>query len=237
MEKLEKFKRFMSSLKPFYWKTVVNKDLTTEKQLLLNHRFFVPFLFFCALLFFWDAAVLTYRYIKINKLENAIRKYEFKMDSLIIFNSELEDQIEIDNLYYSYGKYSIEDCKDEPTQADIYNLAVECGAWYPEFIAIQAQMESGSGKSDLAKNANNLYGMKKVWSRKLNCQLPNGDYHGYGLYANWKLSVICRIMLDHEIFKSKPSRREYEDWIYSRYAEDPFYRDKVTELMKQYKYE
>lgn len=89
----------------------------------------------------------------------------------------------------------------------LYNYLLEIGAWYPDILIAQAKIESASYTSNVFKKANNLYGMKSVYSR-FHCQ--TGAYNNYGCYDSWKLSALDRVLWDLFIFDSiKPQREEY----------------------------
>lgn len=111
-----------------------------------------------------------------------------------------------------------------------------CGAWYPDIILAQLQLESHKFQSDVGKNAINGFGMKKISERgrhRPTTQIPGKEYYGYGMYSNWQLSVIDRVLWDVWSFKGiQPSRDKYLKRIEDLYAEDVNYIAKIKSLTK-----
>lgn len=125
-----------------------------------------------------------------------------------------------------------------PTDMDkVYKMCIQSGAWYPEIIMAQFIIESGSGTSQLAKNARNFYGMKYIGTKgRPTLQIPNMDYHSYGMYLNWQHSVLDRVLWDDWVFKKKkPETRElYLAKLDGVYAEDPNYVTKVVRIAREW---
>lgn len=120
------------------------------------------------------------------------------------------------------------------TKDSVASLLKELHAWYPDIIMAQIQTESGFGTSDVAKNSNNLLGMKKTNKRKTT-QIKNQSYKGYGIYNNWESCVIDRVMWDYACFKGKkPSRETYIEHLNSCYAESREYGNSMDNYSKKY---
>lgn len=120
------------------------------------------------------------------------------------------------------------------TKDSVASLLKELHAWYPDIIMAQIQTESGFGTSDVAKNSNNLLGMKKTNKRKTT-QIKNQAYKGYGMYNNWESCVIDRVMWDYVCFKGKkPSRETYIEHLNSCYAESSEYGNSMDNYSKKY---
>ncbi len=120
------------------------------------------------------------------------------------------------------------------TKDSVASLLKELQAWYPDIIMAQIQTESGFGTSDVARNANNLLGMKKTNKRKTT-QIKNQSYKGYGMYNNWESCVIDRVMWDYACFgNKKPSREAYIAHLNSCYAESNQYGTNMDRYGKQY---
>lgn len=113
----------------------------------------------------------------------------------------------------------------------------ECGAWYPDVILAQIQIESSKFTSNVAKNAHNGMGMKKIREKgrhRPTTQMPNTDFNGYGVYPNWQLSVIDRVLWEQWVFsKKKPTLEQYLSKIGDIYAEDPEYVNKIRRMIKK----
>lgn len=140
-----------------------------------------------------------------------------------------------ETMLHLIGKYTLETKHTKPTEHDIYTLAVQIGAYYPEVIVAQAIQESGCGKSDVGKHAHNLFGMIKISENgrhRPTTQIPGIKYHNFGVYQNWQLSVIDRVLWDMYIFNSKPSsREEYIQRVSNIYCKgNQTYADKINDV-------
>lgn len=123
------------------------------------------------------------------------------------------------SLEYSIGYWFINK-PEEVNDSILYAFLVENKAWYPDILLKQAKIESGNYKSNVFKNSNNLYGMKRVGLRN---STQRGTYNGYGVYDNWCLSVLDRMLWDIFRFDNKkPTREEYIKAL-SIYAEGENY--------------
>lgn len=134
------------------------------------------------------------------------------------------------------GAYTIINvANDDPTEDNVMEFVEICNCWYPDIIMAQYRLESKMGTSDVAKRDNNLFGMKKAWSRK-SVRCKSTDRKGYAVYNNWQLSVIDRILWEESVFKgTKPTRQEYLAKIKAIYAEDQNYISKIIKLSEDYK--
>jgi hypothetical protein len=127
------------------------------------------------------------------------------------------------SLEYSIGYWFINK-PEEVNDSILYAFLVENKAWYPDILLKQAKIESGDYKSNVFKNSNNLYGMKRVGLRN---STQRGTYNGYGVYDNWCLSVLDRMLWDIFRFDNeKPSEEEYLKAM-RIYAEDTDYIRKI----------
>ena len=135
-------------------------------------------------------------------------------------NTQLEQDESMLSLEYSIGYWFI----NQPEQINdsiLYVFLKDNNAWYPEILLKQAKLESGNYTSNVYKNTNNLYGMKKVGSRQTT-QL-NTTYNGYGCYTNWCESVLDRMLWDVNRFNNvKPTEEEYLEAM-GIYSEDSNY--------------
>lgn len=139
-------------------------------------------------------------------------------------NTQVEQEKQILSLEYSIGYWFINTPK-EINDTILYQFLLNNNAWYPDILLKQAKIESTNYTSNVYKNTNNLYGMKKVGKRQTT-QL-NDTYNGYGCYNNWCLSVLDRMLWDIFMFKGeKPSKEEYLK-VMGIYAEDTLYIQKI----------
>lgn len=141
-------------------------------------------------------------------------------------STKVEEGEKMLTLEYSIGYWFIN--SPEPVNDSIlYQFLIDNGAWYPEILVAQAKLESGNYTSNIFKNTCNLYGMKKVGKRQTT---QNGTYNGYGVYNNWCLSALDRMLWDMFTFKNvKPSREEYLKAL-EQYAETPNYIELINSL-------
>lgn len=137
---------------------------------------------------------------------------------------QLEQDEQMLSLEYSIGYWFI-NTPEEINDSVLYKFLLDNNAWYPDILLKQAKIESGNYKSNVYVNSCNLYGMRKVGKRNTT---QRGTYNGYGVYDNWCLSVLDRMLWDIFYFKNiKPSREEYLKAM-SVYAEDENYINKLS---------
>ena len=140
---------------------------------------------------------------------------------------ELSDKIykeeQMLSLEYSIGYWFI-NTPEEINDSTLYQFLLDNNAWYPDILLKQAKIESGNYKSNVYVNSCNLYGMRKVGKRNTT---QRGTYNGYGVYDNWCLSVLDRMLWDVFYFKNeKPTEEEYLKAM-SIYSEDSNYISKI----------
>lgn len=127
-------------------------------------------------------------------------------------------------LKYSIGQQFIDKEQTEVNDSVLMEFLVQNYAWYPEYVVAQAKIESANYTSPLYQKTNNLFGMKKVRTRK---HTQTGEFSGYGSYINWQMSVIDRILWEIFTFKGMmPDEDSYLNALRS-YAEDEEYVSKV----------
>lgn len=105
----------------------------------------------------------------------------------------------------------------------------------PKVVMAQAIEESGNFKSDVYKNANNMFGMKKPYVRI--STIPYIDYKGYKKYKNWQECIIDYAFWQLQNTKSNLSDLEYIDMIAKKYAENPNYKKNLLKIYNSLKYE
>jgi len=105
---------------------------------------------------------------------------------------------------------------------------VKQGIKYPNIVLAQATLESGHFGSDIFKENNNLFGMKKPSVRKT---LATGENRGHATFKNWTDSVR-----DYKIFQdqngySNLSVKEYMKKLENQYCPGCGYAKKIKEMM------
>lgn len=98
---------------------------------------------------------------------------------------------------------------------------------HPHVILAQAKLETGHFTSTIFKENNNLFGMKKAYTRPTTAI---GVNRGHAVYRNWKDSVI-----DYALYQSYFGRNKQEKDYYKHldkyYAQDPLYSEKLKSVI------
>lgn len=153
----------------------------------------------------------------------SVKYSKSEKENRILKEQLIKDEAEL-SLEYSIGYWFI-NTPEEVNDSILYQFLIDNNAWFPDILLKQAKIESANYTSDIYKNTNNLYGMRKVGKRQTT-QL-NNIYNGYGCYNNWCLSVLDRMLWDVFVFNGeKPSREKYLKAM-SIYAEDKNYLTKL----------
>lgn len=146
----------------------------------------------------------------------------------------LDNKISEENALMLVGRYMTSKNTKLPAHRDsIYDVALRAGAYYPEVIVAQAIIESQCGRSNLGGKANNLLGMTRVVSGRVTTQTPGRGVNGFGVYHNWQMSIIDRVLWERSIFKRRPtSRNDYIDRMSKIYSEEgAAYASKIRNLI------
>lgn len=106
------------------------------------------------------------------------------------------------------------------TGLSVWLLITQLGLNHPDIVYRQYQVESGYGKSWLATNHNNLFGMKCVTKRSTT---QIGCVNGFGRYASLRESVIDMRLWQLESGVSGLSRSEYLHYLRTKYIKDKKY--------------
>ena len=101
-----------------------------------------------------------------------------------------------------------------------------CGIRYPDIVMSQSILETGSFRSSIFKEANNLFGMKLARSRPTTAI---GEYSGHAMYDHWTQSVMDYALYQSAYLRKLKTREQYYDYLSQNYAEDPNY---VTKLKR-----
>ena len=100
---------------------------------------------------------------------------------------------------------------------------------HPDIVIAQAIHETGYFTSNIFKENNNLFGMKKAYQRPTTCIDVN---RGHAVYSNWKNSVI-----DYALWQSKygnySNKNDYFKYLNTCYAEDKNYIKNLKLIIKE----
>lgn len=209
-----------------------HKIITSEKGetiLLFNRRNKFRIFVTISLILFMFLFTITKQANRNHKLESQIEHYEELTGMNLPY-------ISVEALAGKYATYKGSVPKDKDT---IFKFICESGAWYPEVIMAQFQLESVYMTSDIGKNALNGFGMRKCGEgprSRPNLQIRGMDYHGYGMYMNWYHSILDRVLWDLWVFDEKPASREayLKGLVNKQYAEDPDYIAKIGKIAEQW---
>lgn len=113
--------------------------------------------------------------------------------------------------------FSIENLKSE---------IVKQGIKYPNIVLAQAVLESGHFDSDIFKENNNLFGMKKPSVRKT---LATGENRGHATFKNWVDSVRDYKMFQDQNGYSNLSVNDYMKKLGTDYCPGCNYEKKIKE--------
>lgn len=192
-------------------------------------KFFLPYIILAFLI------PSAYYVVKRDSYEGQISLLNERIDELVR-NIEMEE--ESDTLHIKIAQATLEGRTNQPINDSIvFEYIVSCKAWYPEVIMAQYRIESGGGTSDIAKKANNLFGMRPVRGERKHytTQRYGDNYCGYAVYDNWKLSILDKILWEHYIFNGvKPDRETYIS-AHANYAEAPNYIENIKRLAERYR--
>lgn len=169
--------------------------------------------------------------------QNMSSVWTARADSMSAVVDSIEVNSKTDQLMKKAGEYAMTPHHEtvKITKDSAASLLKVLGAWYPDIILAQIQIESSYGTSNVAQHSNNVLGMKRTNSRKTT-QIKNTDYNGYGRYTNWQSCIIDRVMWDYEYFgATKPSRNKYLAKLNQRYGGQGHYGDTMNEYSKSYK--
>ncbi len=101
------------------------------------------------------------------------------------------------------------------TDSSVLNELVKSGCVLPTVALAQAKLESGLGKSQVGKNAKNLFGITHH-----KCKYVHGKYGVYASYKTYRDNIKCYIHIQDNYLKN----------IDGRYAEDPGYTTKIKSM-------
>jgi hypothetical protein len=97
----------------------------------------------------------------------------------------------------------------------LYGYLQRIGMKYPRIVYKQALLESGRFKSDLFKNANNLFGMRMPNIRKTTAI---SKYKGYAKFSCWKHSVDDYKLYQDAYLSSAKTEEQYYRLLDKKYG-------------------
>lgn len=108
------------------------------------------------------------------------------------------------------------DNEDLATADEVKDYIEEIGIRYPEIVYYQFVQESGRGTSRLAREANNLFGMKKHMRKE---SLAIGyTKSGFAVYRSWKDSIVDYLIWQLKYTAKIKSKKDYLKYLRSIYS-------------------
>jgi uncharacterized FlgJ-related protein len=121
-----------------------------------------------------------------------------------------------------------------PSQKEVYEELLRLNVKFPDIVLAQAILESGHFISKIAKQNNNLFGMRMPKVRKTTAI---GQKYGYARYHNWKDSVKDYKLWQEALLKKYPSmtRSQYKSYIDRIYSTGKNYISKINLIIQKNK--
>jgi hypothetical protein len=151
-----------------------------------------------------------YRYTLDNNI--ILKELQNTNDNNVIHN---ENEIEIDTINISF-------------EEQLYTYINDIGILHADIVYTQALIETGYFTSRVFTDLNNLFGMRTVYKRPTT---QIGSDNGYGIYNNWKESVIDYAL--YQLYCAKDLNKEdYLNHLDNNYAEANNYVLTIKQLLK-----
>ena len=121
-----------------------------------------------------------------------------------------------------------------PNQREVYEELVRLDVKFPDIVLAQTILESGNYSSKVAKQNNNLFGMRMPKVRETTAI---GQRYGYARYYNWKDSVKDYKLWQEALLKKYPNmtRGQYKSYINRIYSTGKNYISKINLIIQKNK--
>ena len=121
-----------------------------------------------------------------------------------------------------------------PNQREVYEELVRLDVKFPDIALAQAILESGNFISKVAKQNNNLFGMRMPKVRETTAV---GQRYGYARYYSWKESVKDYKLWQEVLLKKYPNmtRSQYKSYINRIYSTGKNYIAKINLIIQKNK--
>jgi flagellum-specific peptidoglycan hydrolase FlgJ len=121
-----------------------------------------------------------------------------------------------------------------PNQREVYEELVRLDVKFPDVVLAQTILESGNFSSKVAKQNNNLFGMRMP---KIRETTAIGQRYGYARYYNWKDSVKDYKLWQEALLKKYPNmtRGQYKSYINRIYSIGKNYISKINLIIQKNK--
>jgi uncharacterized FlgJ-related protein len=119
---------------------------------------------------------------------------------------------------------------DEFNKEKLIQMLKELNVKYPHIVLAQSIIETGSWRSKIFLENNNLFGMKEARKR---ITTAGGTQHNHAYYNHWRESVYDYAFYQCRYLNSISSETEYYNYLSSYYAESPHYVNSIRELIER----
>jgi len=121
-----------------------------------------------------------------------------------------------------------------PNQREVYEELIRLDVKFPDIVLAQTILESGNFSSKVAKQNNNLFGMRMPKVRETTAI---GQRYGYARYYNWKDSVKDYKLWQEALLKKYPNmtRGQYKSYINRVYSTGKNYISKINLIIQKNK--
>jgi flagellum-specific peptidoglycan hydrolase FlgJ len=121
-----------------------------------------------------------------------------------------------------------------PNQREVYEELIRLDVKFPDIVLAQTILESGNYSSKVAKQNNNLFGMRMPKVRETTAI---GQRYGYARYYNWKDSVKDYKLWQEALLKKYPNmtRGQYKSYINRVYSTGKNYISKINLIIQKNK--
>lgn len=100
---------------------------------------------------------------------------------------------------------------------------------YPHIVLAQAKLETGYFTSNIFRENNNLFGMKRPRVRPT---YAVGENRGHAVFEHWQDSVKDYRLYSH-LYMDFESEWQYYNYLARVYAEDPNYVNKIRYIIRK----
>lgn len=102
---------------------------------------------------------------------------------------------------------------------------------FPHIVYAQSIVETGHFNSDIFRENNNLFGMKRA---RVRCTIARGTQRNHAYYEHWSESVVDYALYQTTYLHKIRTEEDYFNYLADNYAEDPNYVSKLKKCIKDY---
>lgn len=122
--------------------------------------------------------------------------------------------------------------QDKFTPEKFKEYILELNIKFPHIVYAQAVLETGSFKSHVFLNNQNLFGMKQAQRR---ATTNSGTELGHAVYKHWRESVVDYALYQCAFLSKLYTEESYYQYLKENYAESPDYVQHVRKMAEEFK--